>query len=56
MHQLHSVLFSGQNGMKFLKALSAFSLILFIVTALYAQRAFREYPSVEYGYQPLPPD
>jgi hypothetical protein len=42
--------------MKFLKALSAFSLILFIVTALYAQRAFREYPSVEYGYQPLPPD
>ena len=42
--------------MKFLKALSAFAFVLLIVTVLYAQRAFREYPSVEYGYQPLPPD
>jgi hypothetical protein len=42
--------------MRFLKPLSAFSLALLVVTVLYAQKPFREYPSVEYGYMQLPPD
>jgi hypothetical protein len=42
--------------MKILKACSAFLLLLSLVTVLYAQRPFREYPSVEYGLMQLPPD
>src|ERR1700761_6831905 len=42
--------------MKFLKACSAFLLLLSLVSVLYAQRPFREYPSVEYGYMQLPSD
>ena len=36
--------------------LRRFTLALFVVTVLYAQKPFREYPSVEYGYMQLPPD
>ncbi len=42
--------------MGMLKAASLFCCALVLVGALYAQRAFREYPSVEYGYMPVPPD
>lgn len=42
--------------MKFVKTFTALTLFLLVVSVLYAQRAFREYPSVEYGFQPLPPD
>lgn len=42
--------------MSFLKTIAAFALALLVVSVLYAQKPFREYPSVEYGYQPLPPD
>jgi len=42
--------------MGMLKAASLFCCALVLVGALYAQRAFREYPSVEYGYMQVPPD
>ena len=51
------MIFSFENpGMGMLKAASLFCCALVLVGALYAQRAFREYPSVEYGYMPVPPD
>jgi hypothetical protein len=51
------MIFSVENpGMGMLKAASLFCCALVLVGAMYAQRAFREYPSVEYGYMPVPPD
>ena len=44
-------------GMRILKPLLALSFALAAVSVLYAfQRPFKEYPSVEYGVMPLPPD
>src|ERR1700733_5959197 len=43
--------------MKIIKALLPLCCTLVLVGGLLAQRAFREYPSVEYGESvPLPPD
>src|SRR5450432_4824095 len=42
--------------MRTLKAISIFGCALVLVGVLYAQRAFHEYPSVEYGVFPVPPD
>ena len=43
--------------MSIVKALWGLGWVLALVAALYAiERPFQEYPSVEYGFVPLPPD
>ena len=40
-----------------MKIVWGFACVLVVVGGIYAQRPFREYPSVEYGFnEPLPPD
>src|SRR5271165_3286745 len=52
----HHDILGRESGMGMSKAVSIFGCALILVGLVYAQRPFREYPSVEYGYAPIPSD